>query len=61
MPPGDASSSVVVSVKPLRKNGTASMVVENEDLEGQTATLVLLDAKGGLVSQAATVIGGSHA
>jgi hypothetical protein len=59
--PGNASSSVVVSVKPLRKNGTVSVVVENEDLEGQAATLVLLDANGGLVAQAATVIGGGHA
>jgi hypothetical protein len=59
--PGNASSSVVVSVKPLTKNGTASVVVENEDLEGQTATLVLLDAKGELVAQAATVIGGGNA
>jgi len=59
--PGNALSSVVVSVKPLKSNGTASVVVENEDLEGQAATLVLLDANGGLVRQEATVIGGNHA
>jgi hypothetical protein len=59
--PCNASSSVVVSAKPLKKNGTASVVVENEDLEGQEATLVLLDAKGGLIAQAATVIGRGNA
>jgi hypothetical protein len=37
------------------------VVVENEDLEGRAATLVLLDAQGGLVAQAATVIGGGDA
>jgi hypothetical protein len=58
--PGNILSSVVVSVKPLKNNGTASVVVENEDLEGQAVTLVLLDANGGLVRQKATVIGGDH-
>jgi hypothetical protein len=37
------------------------VVVENEDLEGQAATLVLLDANGRLAAQAATVIGGEGA
>ena len=34
------------------------MVVEDEDLEGREATLVLIDANGSLVAQVATVIGG---
>ncbi len=55
---GDSLSSVVLGVKPLKDNGTASVVVENEDLEGCDATLVLLDANGALVAQIATVIGG---
>lgn len=55
---GDAASSVVVSVKPLKDNGTASVVVENEELEKQAAILVLLDANGDLVAQVDTVIGG---
>jgi hypothetical protein len=59
--PGNALSSVVVSIKPFKRNGTASVVVENEELEGQAATLVLLDANGKLVRQEATVIGGTHA
>lgn len=55
---GNATSSVLVSVKPFKENGTASVVVENEDLEGREATLVLLDANGELVAQTSTVIGG---
>lgn len=55
---GDSLSSVVVGVKPLKDNGTASVVVENEELEGHNASLVLLDANGALVAQVATVIGG---
>ena len=55
---GDSLSSVVLGVKQLKDNGTASVVVENEDLEGREATLVLLDANGTLVAQITTVIGG---
>lgn len=58
--PGDPASSVVVSSKPLKDNGTASLVVENEDLEGCEVALILLDASGRLVAEARTVIGGGH-
>ncbi len=56
--PGNPESSVIMSAKPLKENGTASVVVDNEDLEGKEATLVLLDDEGKLVAQVATVIGG---
>ena len=55
---GNPSSSVVVSVKPLKDNGTASVVVEDEDMEGREATVVLIDPNGSLVAQIATAIGG---
>ena len=55
---GNSSSSVVMSVKPIKDNGTASVVVEDEKLEGTGAVIVLLDESGGLESQAATIIGG---
>jgi len=58
--PGDPASTVILSVKPLKDNGTASLVVENEDLEGREAVLVLFDASGRLVAEARTVIGGGH-
>jgi hypothetical protein len=42
----------------MKGNGTASVIVENEDLEGQEATIVIIDPEGALVTQIATVIGG---
>lgn len=58
---GNALSSLVVGVKPLKDNGTASVVVEDECLEGQEATVVLVDAMGSLVAQIATVVGRGNA
>jgi hypothetical protein len=55
---GNSLSSVVVGVKPFKVNGTASVVVENEDMEGREATVVLIDTNGSLVAQIGTVIGG---
>ena len=55
---GDPTSSIVVSVKPLKENGTASVVIENEELQGNPAHIVLLNAAGELVAEANTVIGG---
>lgn len=55
---GDPSSSVVVGVKPLKDNGTASVVVEDEELERRAATLVLLNTNGEIIAQMETVIGG---
>jgi hypothetical protein len=55
--PGNAASSKVVGTKPIKDNGTASVVVEDVELAGTDATLVLLDAKGNLVAMQDTVIG----
>ena len=55
---GNPLSSVVVSAKPLKDNGTASVVVEDEDMEGRDATVVLIEPNGSLVAQIATTIGG---
>ena len=57
---GNSSSSVVVGVKLLQDKGTASVVVEDEDMEGREATVVLIDTDGSLVAQIATVIGGGN-
>ena len=57
---GNSLSSVVVGAKPLKDNGTASVVVEDEDMEGCEATVVLIDTNGSLVAQIATVIGGDN-
>lgn len=55
---GDALSSVLEDIKVLKSKGTASVVVENEDLEGQEATLVLLDKQGSPIAQQGIIIGG---
>ena len=57
---GNSLSSVVLGVKPLKDNGKASVVVEDEDLEGREATIVLIATDGSLVAQIATVIGGGN-
>ena len=55
--PGNPSSSLVKGGKKLHENQEVSLVVENEDLEGNKATVVVLDTKGNLVAQSDTVIG----
>lgn len=56
--PGDPSTSAVASIKPLNDNGKATVIIEDEDLEGQDATIILLDQQGRLVAQVNTLIGG---
>ncbi len=55
---GDPESSLVVSTKKLKENGAASVVVEDEDLQDSTASLVLLKSDGEMVIEVKTVIGG---
>lgn len=55
--PGNVNSSIALSPKNLKKNGTASLVVENEELQGQSVNLVILNSEGQLIKQAITVIG----
>lgn len=54
---GNPSTSVVRSVRPFKQDGTSSVVVDDDDLVGQEATIVVLHADGALVAQRATVIG----
>lgn len=55
---GDPASSIAVSVKPFKDNGTVSLVVENEELEGREAVLVVLGTDGTMISETRTIIGG---
>lgn len=57
---GNPESSVSLSKKTFKTNGTASIVVENEENESIKAYVVLLDESGSLVKQQATVIGGNE-
>jgi hypothetical protein len=53
----DPKTSKAGGGKPL-KAGKASLVVEDEELEGEAISLVVLDDKGQAVARVATVIGG---
>jgi len=56
----DEKSSLIVAIKPFKADGKASVVVENDDLEGKPAHAVILDPEGRVVAQQATRIGGSE-
>jgi hypothetical protein len=56
--PADSSTSIVAKTKLFDADGIAVVIVENEDLEGKNAFIVVLDKKGSAVSQINTVIGG---
>jgi hypothetical protein len=55
---GNPESSLVVSPKPFKDNGTTSLVVEDEELQGSEAFVVVIDTSGAMVSQRSTWIGG---
>jgi len=55
---GSASSSVVMNVKAIKGSGIGSVVVENEDLEGKEAFIVLLNEKKQIRAQVPAKIGG---
>lgn len=55
---GSPEQSLVMTVKPINENGIGSVVVENEELEGTEASIVLLDETGALIAQEKTIIGG---
>ena len=55
---GDGLSSHVYKIKSFGETDTTSVVVENEDLEGQKATVVILDKNGNIVTQSQIIIGG---
>ena len=57
---GNPDSSVVLSTKLFKENGTASVVVEDEGLSGREATVVLIDSNSNLVAQVVTRIGGGE-
>lgn len=61
--PGNAASSVVQDEepRPVKADGSASVLVPNEELEGEKGFIVILDEEQRLVAQAPTVIGGEEA
>lgn len=55
--PGKPDTSVVMGIKPFKEDGVSSVVVKEDDLEGQEATIVVIDDGGRLVAKCTTVIG----
>ncbi|MBP7937487.1 MAG: BREX-1 system phosphatase PglZ type B [Phycisphaerae bacterium] len=56
--PNAADSSIVATLKPVGDDGKAGVVVEDEDLQGTAAVVVLIDASGRLVAKHQTTVGG---
>lgn len=56
----DANSSVSVgaNAKPFKSGGKASVVVDDDELEGETVQSVVLNSDGQVVAQESTVVGG---
>jgi hypothetical protein len=54
---GDPSSSVVVCPQPFKKSGTASVIVEDEELENKEILIVIVGEHKEPVFQVPTVIG----
>jgi hypothetical protein len=57
--PGNPGSTVLANTRTLSDEGKASVLIEDDALEGQTAWLVLLDGSGDLVAAVETKIGES--
>jgi hypothetical protein len=55
---GNRSSSIVKQTHQFRDDGTASVVVLDDSLEGKSAVIVLLNQDGTLTAQMNTIIGG---
>ena len=56
---GDATSSVSTS-RPVDDAGAASLLVADDDLEGASAVVVVLDAEGRVIAKQSTIIGGEE-
>ena len=54
---GNADSTIGQS-KPVDDNGAASLLVADDELEGATAAVVVLDSNGQVVARQSTIIGG---
>lgn len=56
--PRDAASSVVASAKSPSAEGSTSLLIPDDGLEGETAMVVVLSPDGAILAQMPTVIGG---
>ncbi len=58
--PNSTASSIAVEVCEPESDGKASLLVENEDLAGSAAVVVVLDARGRIVGKQSTIVGGEE-
>lgn len=56
--PADATSSLTVKPKSVTLNKQVSLLIEDEDLEGEKAFVVLIDEEKNVLAQTETIIGG---
>lgn len=56
---GNPSTSIVFEIKPIDENGKVSLLVEDEELEGSEAFIVVIDSAGRLLAQQKTNVGRS--
>jgi hypothetical protein len=56
--PNDPGSTITTPRK-VEADGKVGLLVEDETLEGMTVSVVLLDAAGRVIGQAATTVGGA--
>ena len=56
----DPGSSLAVSSKNVEADGRGSLVVENEDLAGTAAVLVVLDSSGRVLAKESTIVAGGE-
>ncbi len=57
---GSATSTIVTGPRGLESDGKSSLLVENEDLTGSAAVIVVLDAHGRIVGKQSTIVGGEE-
>lgn len=55
---GNPQSSIAMSAKELGSDGRGSVVVPDDELQGEDAQIVILDGRGELVAQKSTCVGG---
>ena len=58
--PNSAASSIINSPRNIEDNGKVSVLVENEDLQGSAAVVVVLDSRGRIVGKESTIVGGEE-
>ena len=56
--PGNSSTTLVMNANPIKETGTGSVVIDNEDVEGTEAFIVLTNDKDEIIAQIKTTIGG---